>query len=294
MINLQESLKIRYDAVFESDNNSRFYQNLHHYFDLVIKDPVLHGLYEASENELREKHIAVWERDHKLTDEEADDRAERTDRLERFSLYAVGCFTEAWVYDPLEDYKNAINEPEYDLYPEALVMMKGVENINPEYAKRSPTKWGRENLKRLARRYANRESFENRLKQFHLMLLAEVEKLPKMEAPKEPPAKECPLLLNRRTGDFVLSDVRGTFTPSSKEFKVLLALCESPDMQASHADLIRAAYPNRTEPTKTDRMDLYPIIQGIKEKLKLDVLHNVAQVGYRLVFGEDSDESKQS
>ena len=60
MSSLIESLKTRYDAVFQSDTDSRFYQNLHHYYDLVEKTPELQSLLRASQEEYAEKHSAIW------------------------------------------------------------------------------------------------------------------------------------------------------------------------------------------------------------------------------------------
>jgi len=39
MPSLTDSLKTRYEAVFQSDTDPLFYQNLHHYFDLIVKTP---------------------------------------------------------------------------------------------------------------------------------------------------------------------------------------------------------------------------------------------------------------
>jgi hypothetical protein len=291
---LVESLKTRYEAVFQADTDSRFYQNLHHYFDYVVKTPSLNDLLEASEKDYRAKHIAIWERDHKLTDEEADEREERTYRLERFNLFAVGSWIYARIYLPIEDYKNSIDESEFDQDPIAVLMIRGIKNINPEYAKKNPFKWGKDRLRMLNRRFeGKRADYEKQLKSFHLLLLDAVEKT---SAPKvEPtPTPTIPLMLNSRTGDFVLYKIRGNFSPISQEFKVLATLLNSPDHQATYLELVKAAYPHLTEATKTSKQLLYKIVDGIKKKLGAPVIENVQRVGYRLIFKADNAEGKQT
>jgi hypothetical protein len=287
MGNIQDSLKTRYDAVFQNDTDSRFYQNLHNYFDFVIKNPFLHKLYQASEDDLRAKHISIWEHEHKLTDEEADDREERTIRLERFNLYAAGCFIEAWVYDPLEDYKNSIDESEIDQDPAAVVMIRGIKNINPGYAKKYPNKWDKDNLKRLNRRYlSNRKYFETRLKNFHLQLIATIENaettktepLPILSVPRHT------IDFNPRTGDFVYQGVSSNLTPKSQEYKVFATLLDNEDNLATYLELIQCMHPTAQGDTKSERADLYKVIRRLEKKVGADIFLNVKGIGYRLVF----------
>jgi hypothetical protein len=295
---LKDSLKIRYDAVLQADTNSRFYQNLHLYFDFIVKTLALNELLEASENEYRAKHIAIWERDHKLTDEEADEREERTLRLERFNLYAVGCGIYVNIYLPIEDYKNSIHESEFEQDPVAVLMIKGIKRINPEYEKRNPFKWGKNNIRRLNRRYeGKRGEYEKELKNFHLMLLDAVEKAPVqiIELVQKPSLPKIPLKFNFHTGDFALYGVGGNLSPISQEFKLLETLLSSPDYQAEYLVLLQAAYPHLNEVTKTNKQLLYQIVQGIKEKLDTpDVIKNVPRVGYRLYFKDEKEKAEQT
>lgn len=59
MNSLTDSLKTRYEAVFASTSDREFYQNVHHYFDLILKTPSLSKIFEDSENDYRKRHSAV-------------------------------------------------------------------------------------------------------------------------------------------------------------------------------------------------------------------------------------------
>lgn len=185
MSSLTDSLKTRYDAVFQSDTDSLFYQNLHHYFDLVEKTPELHALIEASQKEYAEKHGAIWGREKCKTDDEADDKAERTSRLERFNLYARSAMIYVRVYLPIEDYKNN-DEPEHEQDPVAVLMLRGINRVSPRFAKTNPFKWGRDKLKLYNRWFdGKRGEYEKELRQFHLLLLDAMEKQTDVPVSKE-------------------------------------------------------------------------------------------------------------
>ncbi|HUO56069.1 MAG TPA: hypothetical protein VMU27_01390, partial [Candidatus Paceibacterota bacterium] len=231
----------RYDGVFESSTDSLFYQNLHHYFDLIEKTPELQELWQASEKEYAEKHTNIH-REKALTEEEADEKEELTLRVERFNLYATGCTIYVRVYIRIEDYKNSM-EPEDKQDPYALLMIRGIDKIKTK-------RWSRKTLTLYNRWFDGKRPFyEKELRQFHLLLLAELEKQPEKKTVPEPPAPDCPLRINPRTGDFDLYGVHDNFSPSSMEFKVLMALYTSSDQQASYLALLQAAYPHITEAT---------------------------------------------
>src|ERR1041385_980572 len=104
-MSVTESLKTRYDAVFQSSSDSFFFQNLHHYYDLVEKHPMLAVIMEASHEEYANTHSSFWPRGKSMTDEEADVAEELTLRFERFNLYARASLIKVRVYDIIEDYK---------------------------------------------------------------------------------------------------------------------------------------------------------------------------------------------
>lgn len=203
---LIDSLKTRYEAALQSGSEPLFYQNIHGYWDFITRTPALSELVEASQKEYSQKHGELWDKPGR-TEEELDDHEERTMRLERFSLYAVGTLTLVRIYEPIEDYKNSLHESEFDQDPRAVVMMRGVKNINPQYGKKNPFKWGKEHLRSLDHWYnGKRPMYERSLKQFHLMLVDALEK-----TELTPPSKE------------VLFDVeRSTLTLAGKVVRITL------------------------------------------------------------------------
>lgn len=254
MNNLVDSLKTRYDAVFASTSDREFYQNVHHYFDLIHKTPSLNKIFEDSENDYRTRHIAVND-DKSLTYEE---HAELVARVERFSLWANAAYLLARVYDPLEDYKNSL-EPEDRQDPMALLMMKGIKGIHTK-------KWSRENLKTYNRWYdGQRPRYETDLRQTHLMLLSEIEK--KGSEAIVPEKKEAAHYFNPATGEFHYDTAQTVFNPSTQAYKVMTKLLSTPNMSATHLELWRSLYPGATEVTKTQKGKLSLIVRNIKKSL---------------------------
>ena len=292
MPSLIDSLKLRYDTVFQSDTDSRFYQNLHHYYDLVEKTPELQSLLQSSQEEYAEKHSAIWGREKLKTEAEADDKSERTLRLERFNLYAASSAIYMRVYLPIEDYKHS-SEPEEKQDPVALLMILGIKNIRTK-------RWSRETLKLYNRWFDGKRSYyEKELRQFHLLLVDAIEKMGKItpvrETPK-PPEKKPPIDLNSRTGDFAFKNIAGNLTPNSQEYKVLRTLLESDDYLATYLQLIQAIRPN-AEDSKSQRADLYKVILRLKDKMGMpertpDIFQNVKGVGYRLVFPDSNQKAE--
>lgn len=170
------SLHTRYQAIFDADSEARFYKNVHLYWDYILRTPVLSDVVAASQKEYANKRGNLFS-GFAQTEEEADDNTERTTRLEVFNLYAEGCTTLVRIYFPLEDYKNSLEEPEFDQDPCAVLMIRGVNRINPDYAKKNPLKWGHDKIKALNKWYlGQRPRYEGELKQFHLMLIDAIEK----------------------------------------------------------------------------------------------------------------------
>ncbi len=281
---LVDSLKTRYNAVFLSDSDSLFYQNLHHYFDLIEKTPELQALWLESEKEYHAKHTAIWGREKCKTDEEAVEKHELTMRLERFNMFCHGCTIYMRVYLPIEDYKNSI-EPGVEQDPIALLMIRGIDRISPNLAKKNPFKWRRERLKVYNRWFVGqRGTYEQDLRQFHLALLAAIEDKQKATAApvEKPHTRKLPINFNYRTGDFTYQGVSDNLTPNGQEYKVLKALLESEDNLASYFQLILAMHPTAQTDSKSARADLYKVILRLKSKM--DIFQNVKGSGYRLVF----------
>ena len=282
-----DSLKLRYDTVFQSDTDSRFYQNLHHYYDLVEKTPELQALLRASQEEYAEKHWEIHKEKSK-TEEEADVKDELTYRLERFNLYAASATIYVRVYLPIEDYKHS-SEPEDKQDPVALLMMLGIKNIKT-------TRWCQKTLK-LYNKWLDgkRPLYEKELRQFHLLLVDAIEKTAKTTpAPEQSKSTErkLPIDFNYRTGDFAYKNVAGTLTPKSQEYIVLKTLLGSNDYLATYIELIQAVRPMTTD-TKSQRADLAKTILRLKGKMGMpertaDIFLNVKGTGYRLVFPDSN------
>ncbi len=282
-----DSLKLRYDTVFQSDTDSRFYQNLHHYYDLVEKTPELQALLRASQEEYAEKHWEIHKEKSK-TEEEADVKDELTYRLERFNLYAASATIYVRVYLPIEDYKHS-SEPEDKQDPVALLMMLGIKNIKT-------TRWCQKTLKLYNKWFdGKRPLYEKELRQFHLLLVDAIEKTAKTTpAPEQSKSTErkLPIDFNYRTGDFAYKNVAGTLTPKSQEYIVLKTLLGSNDYLATYIELIQAVRPMTTD-TKSQRADLAKTILRLKGKMGMpertaDIFLNVKGTGYRLVFPDSN------
>ena len=288
MQNLIESLKTRYEAVLQSSSDSQFYMNIHAYIDLIRKNPSLSKIMDDSENEYRKQHIAIWP-DKSKTDKEADEREQRSIRLEKFNLYTAHfCWLEARIYDPIEDYKKT-DAPDDEQDPVALLIVKGIKNIKTK-------KWSEKTLRLYNKWFdGKRGEYENDLRQFHADFLTKIQllKAEKVETKPEPEKEKLPLILSSSTGDFSFYNFKGNLVPTGQEFKVLNTLLNSSDFQASYLSLLQSFNPYTENATKTSKQELYLVINGIKGQLKilpqgknsnLDIFKNVRGFGYRLVF----------
>src|SRR5437868_6332759 len=136
MKDLRTALKDRFDAVIAAPTDSIFYTNLHHYFDVVEKDPLLKQIMDASQTEYAQRHGDLWKK-RRMTDDAADVVEELTIHLGRFNLYARAATIKVRICDIIEDCKHSML-PEIDEDPCAVLMLRGIKSISPEYAKVKP------------------------------------------------------------------------------------------------------------------------------------------------------------
>ena len=293
---LTDSLKIRFEAISQSPTDSQFYQNVHSYIDLIVKNPKLYSFLINAEAEYSRKHWEIW---NPRTDneDELDDRARQTYKLERFNLYTsnfVGPFVR--IYSPIEDYKTS-NDPTHRQDPVALLMLYGIKSTYAEsWAKNRRTTPYKEALKELKvyNRWfdGKRKEYEEDLKQFHVDFLSTVltAKEDTIDT-KTITVKRPPINLDPRTGSFSFFNISASFNPKGQEFKVLSTLLASKDYFAEYEILIASYRPYKPESSKVLKPELALIIKNIKEKLGIlqaeypnpDIFLNVKNVGYRLI-----------
>jgi len=298
---LKDTLNARYRAVFESPEDSYFYQNIHAYIDFIVKTPKLCAIIDKSDSDYHKEFTRIWT--PRTDDEKENDlREERVYRTERFSLFASHyCTLLVRIYWPIEDYKNPEPEFEDKLDPVAILMLRGFDRAV------RMNLWRKETLKTYNRWFdGKRKMYENDLRQFHVDFLTAMQELEKdntTEILPEPEKEKLPLVLHPRTGDFSFYGTRGNFVPTGQEFKVLNTLYNSPDYQASYLDLLKSFKPHLETASKPDKQELYLIINRIKEKLcilpkckniNFDIFDNVQKLGYRLVFKASEEKPKES
>lgn len=295
------NLKTHYSAVLESGSDGAFYQGVHDYIDYILRTPALATIINKSEEEYKNRHKEIWGDKPSATDREADEKEEATHRLEHFSLYAADyAILFARIYVWLEEYKNA-TEPDPRPYPAAIVMLRGINGIDTKL-------WSKKTLEQYGKWYTGkRKMYENRLKNFHNSFMTELEKIPKQNDPvvktekitsapiaiNQPEKPTIPLSLNLRTGDFVFYNTKGNFSPAGQEFKVLKALYNDKDYQATYLSLLQSYNPGIESVSKTHKSALSLVIRNIKQELQIlpesktsnpDVFKNYRNLGYRLVF----------
>ncbi len=305
MISYKEALETRYLAVCESSSDRLFYKNVHAYISYILKTPQLLEIIDQSVIEYGNKHKDIWSV-RKDTDEEIDDQADATEKLEFFSLYASSFVTPyVRIYLPIEDYKTS-NEPDYLQDPVALLMLKGFKYLlSKGWDKKMiepSSRWSKKNLEIYNRWFdGKREFYQNDIKQFHFEFLNEIENLnlknkevkPKSDKALKQKPIEFPLSLHERTGDFTYFKTTGNFTPKSQEFKILNTLITSPDYLAEYLTLLRSILPNAETVSKPHKSSLHIIIRNIKEKLGIlpesknsnpNIIVSVPKMGYRLIY----------
>ena len=303
---LVDLLNIRLEAVLQSSSDSLFYQNTHAYIDLIVKNPTLYSFLIKAEAEYSKKHWEIWN-PRTYNEDELDDRARQTYKLERFNLYTanfVGPFVR--IYSPIEDYKTS-NGPTHRQDPVALIMLYGIKSTYVEHwAKNRPTvpyKDARKELKVYNRWFdGKRKEYELDLKQFHADFLSTVltTKEDALDTEKII-AKRPPINLDHRTGSFSFFNVAGDLNPKGQEFKVLSTLLTSEDYFAEYEILIGSYRPYKPESSKVLKPELALIIKNIKEKLGIlqaehpnpDIFLNVKNVGYRLISLDEQQKQKK-
>ncbi len=295
------ALKIRYEAVLQSSSDPLFYKNVHRYIDYIVKTPELAKVINKSENEYNKKHREIWSI-RKDNDEEIDDQADFTDKLESFSLYASDyAFLYVRIYFPIEDYL-ITNDPDHRQDPVALLMLKGIKNIlSKNWDKRKSeaiSRWSKKRLEMYNRWFeGKRMSYQNHLQQFHFEFLSVINDLRlKTENTilvQEQENTTIPISFNERTGDFSYLKTKGNFSPISPEFKVFNLLLHSKDYFTEYLPLLKAILPHAETVTKVNKANLHIIIRNIKEKLYIlpesktsnyDLIKNIPKLGYRLIF----------
>ena len=193
------------------------------------------------------------------------------------------------IYLPIEDYKNS-GEPEIDQDPSAVLMIRGIDRISPDYERKSPIKWGKKKIRNLNKWFeGKRPYYEKELRQFHLLLIGALE-----QTSFEPKITSNTLLdFNRSTGDFTFLNTQGTLNPTTQPYKILRILMDSKDNQATYLTLWQSLYPDAQEVSKTQKQLLSLVIRNIKEQFTIlpkgensnpDIIKNVPLYGYRLIL----------
>ena len=260
-----------------------------------MDDPTGRLIIEKSEGDYATGHYEIW-KERSEDDNVIDERARSTYKFERFNLYAAN-FVNLYVriYLPIEDFITS-NEPASRQHPVAIVALYG---LNSSYAKEwcngrktMPTKEALKQLKLYAKWFKERKEYLKDLTQFHADFLTAYYQVTqntsvvKIEAPLKP---LIPIRLNYATGDFSYREISGNLNPSSQEYKVLETLLNSPDFQATYLTLIRSYRRQVADASKSQKNDLYKVINNLKKHFDStpedeSFIHNVKNVGYRLVF----------
>lgn len=111
------------------------------------------------------------------------------------------------------------------------------------------------------------------------------------------PAKDIvhgKLRFNESTGDFQLGKVRGTLSPDTQEYKLILKLLTSESCQAKSVDLLREIYPDQLDKFgKTYDLKLGYLLRNVKKRMgilpkkrakNIDIFENLKKwKGYRLL-----------
>lgn len=186
MSDIIEGLNAGFNIAIQSTSERELYQNLHPYFDYVLKTPELKAIWDESEREYTKQHWELW-KDRPKTDEEADEADARTMKLERFNLYAIGTLIYCRIYFPIEDYKTT-DEPDEEQDPVAVILMRGPEYVEYLQKKKIETRirWGDWATNRYKHWFKDKRSmYESSLRRFHVMMLDALARQ-KMKVPIKP------------------------------------------------------------------------------------------------------------
>ena len=292
-------LELRLRAVLESPTDLRFYQNIHAYIDLIMKDEKGRVLIEQAERAYGVSHSSIW-RQHHEDDELVDEQARQTYKFERFNLYSdkfVGLYVR--IYLPIEDYISS-DEPISKSHPGALLMLYGIKSpVLDHWAKHRPTvpyKDAKKQLKVNNRWYEEeRGGYSNDLKQFHVDFITAYLKpdSDRIDISNMEIEIKSPIQFDYKTGDYSYQEAGGTLNPTSQEYKVLTTLLTNPGFQATYSELIKSYRPWVSEASKPEKGDLYKRINNLKNKLEVsedqELIVNVKNIGYRLIGSQKKE-----
>lgn len=278
MADITDGLNIRFKTALESKTEREFYMSLFHYFDYIYKTPKLKKIFDNSEEKYHSAFSEIWkERRKDYTQKELDEKSAQVYKLERFNLYAVGCYIEGRIYWPIDDYKNN-NEPDEKQDLKAVILVKG-----SDYATKLKC-WDKESIRIYKRWYeGNRNEYEVELRRFHIMFLDELNK----QSEIIPEQKNTNFSLNAETGQFKYLNTEGILSPTSREFKFLKVLYTSPEYQATYKDLCN----NPDKVLSYHKNMMTETIKVLKRKLKItpkkkgsnpDIIKNISKYGYKL------------
>jgi len=223
-MNFFDTLQIRYEAVLETESNVRFYQNIHKYIDIIMKNDELSSIINKSAEEYRVGHAQIW---HPYTKVESEikERSRQTYKLEMFNLYTAD-FTSIYVriYIPIEDYiKSADPDSEQD--PLALLMLFGIKSHQVKFwtqnRRSMPPSAAMQSLKMYNKWYTKKErkQYEQDFKNFHVDFLTAAANTSAKNTDILPKSvSEIPLKLDPRTGDFHTSVLEIILTLKKKLF----------------------------------------------------------------------------
>ena len=283
-------LNKRFDIALQESGDKEFYLNLYHYFEYIENTQELKSIFDQSE---RDYYTKLREIRRKNATGQTDDVIARGQlrKLELFNLHALGCAIHMRIYLAISEYRKT-DEADDLQDPVVVLLFYGI-----EYAKKTK-RWDKEYLNLYNNWFSGKRSmYEAELKQFHLLMLEELAKQKPVVTTPEIATVKIPLYLNLTTGDFTFHKERGTFSPASQEYKILLTLLYSKDYVATHLELYKAIHQNTERISKTQRDQLSLIVRNIKRKLNIlpktegsnfDIFKSISKIGYSLVFKDSS------
>lgn len=114
----------------------------------------------------------------------------------------------------------------------------------------------------------------------------------KIDIPKQHNNKVGNLILNLETGEFNYMGVKGHFSPTTQEYKILSQLFINKDNTSNYSSLIKKINLSYEEVTKINKFYVHTVIRNIKERLKIlpktkkskpDCIKNIKGFGYKLL-----------
>ena len=300
-MNLLTLLDLRLKTALESPTDRRFYQNVHSYLDLIMKDEKGRSIIKKAERDYSTNHSELW-REKLNTDEQFDEQSRQTLKIERFNLYAdkfVGLYVR--IYLPIKDYLSS-DEPHGKSHPVALVALYGIKSSIVDnwckYPKRSfPYKEAKKQMVSYARWFdGKRDEYTNDLKQFHADFITKYIQSPDVAPGNKSVSTEDlepPIYLDPRTGDFTYPGFSGTLNPTRDEYKVLFTLLKSPNYFATYLEIIQSYRGYVKEVTKSEKTAMYKVITALRKQLgtteENGLIETVKNSAYRLRISPKED-----